>query len=396
MGKVDINAMWLNTLYQCNEVQRRRLAGVKALELGRGGLSRVCKLTGMSHHTVIRGIEELKSKDREPITRLRREGGGRKKIVDKNPEVQRRIEAILEENTAGDPMSHLKWTNKSTYKVADEISRTEEHITKNTTASIIRALGFTLQSNRKSFEGGTSEERDSQFRYINRMAKDYIRKNIPFISIDAKKKELVGNFKNAGKRWMAKGKPELVNVYDFINLGKVKAIPYGIYDIGRNNGFVSVGVSSDTAEFAVASIRNWWKNIGTPNYPGKRELVICADCGGSNGSRNRLWKYSLWKFAQENNLTVTVLHYPPGTSKWNKIEHKMFSFISMNWKGKPLISYAVIINLIKATETESGLKISAKMDRRGYETGKKISDDEFKKIDITSHDVNPDWNYTIN
>ncbi|MBX8636122.1 MAG: ISAzo13 family transposase [Thermoplasmata archaeon] len=396
MGKADTDAMWLDTLYQCNEVQRRRLAGVKALELGRGGLSRVCKLTGMSHHTIIKGIEEVKSRGNEPLTRLRREGGGRKRIIDKNPRVRKRIEAILEENTAGDPMSHLKWTNKSTYKVADEISRTEEHITKNTTASIIRALGFTLQSNRKSFEGGTSEERDSQFRYINRMAKDYIRKNIPFISIDAKKKELVGNFKNAGKRWMAKGKPELVNVYDFINLGKVKAIPYGIYDIGRNNGFVSVGVSSDTAEFAVASIRNWWKNIGTPNYPGKRELVICADCGGSNGSRNRLWKYSLWKFAQENNLTVTVLHYPPGTSKWNKIEHKMFSFISMNWKGKPLISYAVIINLIKATETESGLKISAKMDRRGYETGKKISDDEFKKIDITSHDVNPDWNYTIN
>ena len=396
MGKADTDAMWLDTLYQCNEVQRRRLAGVKALELGRGGLSRVCKLTGMSHHTIIKGIEEVKSRGNEPLTRLRREGGGRKRIIDKNPRVRKRIEAILEENTAGDPMSHLKWTNKSTYKVADEISRTEEHITKNTTASIIRALGFTLQSNRKSFEGGTSEERDSQFRYINRMAKSYIRNNIPFISVDAKKKELVGNFKNAGKRWMAKGKPELVNVYDFINLGKGKAIPYGVYDIGRNNGFVSVGVSSDTAEFAVASIRNWWKNVGRPNYPGKKELVICADCGGSNGSRNRLWKYSLWKFAQENNLTVTVLHYPPGTSKWNKIEHKMFSFISMNWKGKPLISYAVIINLIKATETESGLKISAKMDRRGYETGKKISDDEFKKIDITSHDVNPDWNYTIN
>ena len=396
MGKADTDAMWLDTLYQCNEVQRRRLAGVKALELGRGGLSRVCKLTGMSHHTVIKGIEEVKSRGNEPLTRLRREGGGRKRIIDKNPRVRKRIEAILEENTAGDPMSHLKWTNKSTYKVADEISRTEEHITKNTAASIIRALGFTLQSNRKSFEGGTSEERDSQFRYINRMAKSYIRKNIPFISVDAKKKELVGNFKNAGKRWMAKGKPELVNVYDFINLGKGKAIPYGIYDIGRNNGFVSVGVSSDTAEFAVASIRNWWKNIGRPNYPGKRELVICADCGGSNGSRNRLWKYSLWKFAQENNLTVTVLHYPPGTSKWNKIEHKMFSFISMNWKGKPLISYAVIINLIKATETESGLKISAKMDRRRYETGRKISDNEFRKIDITSHDVNPDWNYTIN
>ena len=379
MGKNDTDAMWLDTLYQCNEVQLRRLAGVKALKLGRGGLSRVCRLTGMSHHTVIRGIREVKSKGREPFTRLRGEGGGRKRIPDRNPEVRRRIEAILEENTAGDPMSYLKWTSKSTYRVADEISRTEERITKNTAASIIRTLGFTLQPSRKSFEGGTSEERDSQFRYINRMAKEYIRKNVPFISVDAKKKELVGNFKNSGRRWMVKGKPELVNVYDFIGLGRGKAIPCGIYDIGRSNGFVSVVVSSDTAEFAVASISNWWKSTGGPNYPGRRELVICADCGGSNGSINRLWKYSLWKFARENNLTVTVLYYPPGTSKWNKTEHKMFSFISMNWKGVPLVSYGVILNLISGVRTKTGLKISAKMDRRRYETGKKIADEEFKK-----------------
>ncbi len=395
MEKGITDLMWLDTLQECNEVQRRRLAAIKALEIGRGGLLKVCSLTGMSHHTVIKGIREVKNKKRKPTTRLRKEGGGRKKIVDKNPEVKRKIEQILEENTAGDPMSNLKWTNKSTYKIADEISKSEGQITKNTIATIVKSLGFTLQSNKKSFEGGTSEQRDSQFRYINSMAKIFVQKNIPFISVDTKKKELVGNFKNGGKRWMKKGKPELVNVYDFINLSKGKAIPYGVYDINRNEGFVNVGISSDTAEFAVTSIVNWWKIIGKINYGKTKELAICADCGGSNGSRNRLWKYCLWRFAKSNQLKITVLHYPPGTSKWNKIEHKMFSFISMNWKGTPLISYAVVLNLINSVKTKTGLKISAKIDKSKYETGRKISEEEFQKIKIIPHTTNPDWNYTI-
>jgi len=371
------------------------LDAVKAIEFGRGGLRKVCKLTGMSHHTVIKGIQEVKNRKREPLTRLRKEGGGRKKIIDKNPNVKKKIEIMLEENTAGDPMSYLKWTNKSTYTIADEISRSEEHIAKNTVASIIKSLGFSLQSNKKSIEGGTSEERDSQFRYINKMAKHYIEVGIPFISVDTKKKELVGNFKNVGKRWMEKGKPELVNVYDFEYLGHGKAIPYGIYDIGKNRGFVNVGISSDTAEFAVASIESWWRRIGKKNYRSKKDLVICADCGGSNGSRNRLWKYSLWKFAKTNKLKITVIHYPPGTSKWNKIEHKMFSFISMNWKGKPLINYEVVINLIKGTKTKTGLKITAKMDKRKYKVGKRITDKEFEKVKVIQHNTNPNWNYTI-
>ena len=396
MERTEIDNLWLKTLYQCNEVQRRRLAGVKALELGRGGLSRVCELTGMSHHTVIKGIQEIKDEKRKPLTRLRKEGGGRKKITEKNPDIKNEIQSILEENTAGDPMSDIKWTNKSVRNIANEVNGPKKRIGKDTVASIVKDLGFSLQLNKKSFEGGTSAERDSQFRYINSMAKEYRQKSIPFISVDTKKKELIGNFKNNGKRWMKKGKPELVNVYDFINLSKGKAIPYGIYDINKNEGFVNVGISSDTAEFAVMSIANWWEKIGKVNYTKTKELAICADCGGSNGSRNRLWKYCLWKFAVSNNLRVTVLHYPPGTSKWNKIEHKMFSFISMNWKGKPLISYEVIINLIKGTKTKSGLRILAKMDKQKYEKGRKISEEEFDKIAITLHNTNPNWNYSIN
>ena len=317
--------IWLANLSDYNEVQRRRAAGVKALEIGRGGLSKVCKLTGMSHHTVLKGISEVKDKKKKPITRLRKEGGGRKKIIEKNPDIKNEIQSILEENTAGDPMSDIKWTNKSVRNIANELNSPKKHIGKDTVASIVKDLGFSLQLNKKSFEGGTSAERDSQFRYINSMAKEYRQKNIPFISVDTKKKELVGNFKNNGKRWMKKGKPELVNVYDFINLSKGKAIPYGIYDINKNEGFVNVGISSDTAEFAVMSIANWWEKIGKVNYPKTKELAICADCGGSNGSRNRLWKYCLWKFAEGNKLRVTVLHYPPGTSKWNKVTISNFS-----------------------------------------------------------------------
>ncbi len=396
LRKTGLDNMWLSTLYQCNEVKRRRLAAVKTLELGRGGLSKVCRLTGMSHHTIIRGIGEIKNGKMEPLTRLRKEGGGRKKIVEKAPEIETKIRNILEENTAGDPMSCLKWTNRSVRNIAGEVNDFRHHIGKDTVASVVRGLGFSLQSNRKSLEGGTSKERDRQFRYINKQLKKQLKGGTPAISVDTKKKELVGNFKNSGKRWMRKGKPELVNVYDFKHLGKGKAIPYGVYDIDRNEDFVNVGMSSDTAEFAVASIEGWWRNIGSVNYPGSKELIICADCGGSNGSRSRLWKYCLWEFARENSLKITVLHYPPGTSKWNRIEHKMFSFMSINWKGKPLISYAAIINLIRGTKTETGLKISAKMDRREYVTGRKIADAEFGKIKIISHRINPQWNYTIN
>ena len=395
MNKENTAKLWLRTLSECNEVQRRRLAGIKAIEIGRGGVLYVCKLTGMSHHTVIKGMREVRNTKREPTTKLRKEGGGRKKIIDKNPDIKKEIENILEENTAGDPMSKLKWTNKSTYTISDELKNKNKNASEVTVGRIIKQLGYSLQLNVKSKESGSSEERDSQFRYINEQVKIFAEKNIPVISVDAKKKELVGDFKNNGRKWMKKGKAEIVNVYDFWFLAKGKAIPYGIYDICMNNGFVNVGIDHNTSEFAVESIKQWWNKIGKKNYPNTKELLICADGGGSNASRSRLWKFYLQKFANKTGLKITVCHFPPGTSKWNKIEHKMFSFISMNWKGQPLRNYEMIINLIEGTKTKKGLKIKAKIDKRIYELGKKVLEEDFEKINLKEHETNSKWNYTI-
>ena len=395
MKKENTDKLWLATLSVCNEVQRRRLAGVRAIEIGRGGLLRICKLTGMSHHTVIKGMKEVRNTKRKQTTRLRKEGGGRKKIIDKNPNVKEEIENILEENTAGDPMSRLKWTNKSTYTIADELKNKNQKASEVTVGRIIKQLGYSFQTNVKSKESGSSEERDSQFRYINEQVKLSEKKNMPVISVDTKKKELVGNFKNSGRKWQKKGKAEIVNVYDFEYLAKGKAIPYGVYELFRNNGFVNVGISHDTSEFAVESIKQWWKNIGKRNYSNSKELLICADSGGSNAIRSKLWKFYLQKFANKTGLKITVCHFPPGTSKWNKIEHKMFSFISMNWKGTPLRNYEMILNLIEGTKTKKGLKIKAKMDKKIYELGKKVSEKEMDEINILEHKINPKWNYTI-
>lgn len=396
--KSEAVKLWLGVFSELDEVQRRRFAAVKAIELGWGGVSKVCKLTSLSHHTVDKGIIEVRSlkKTKHRIERLRKEGAGRKKITLKNPEVKREIEKILDENTAGDPMSSLKWTNKSTYTIAEELQSQGYIISKNTIGRIIKQLDYSLQANKKSKESGSSEERDSQFRYINKLAIECINTGTPVISVDTKKKELVGNFKNAGRTWLKKSQSEIVNVYDFKTLAKGKAIPYGVYEIDRNKGFVNVGIDHDTAEFAVESIRKWWKNIGVKNYSNTRELLICADGGGSNASRSRLWKYYLHEFAKQNHLKITVCHYPPGTSKWNKIEHRMFSFISMNWRGKPLRTYEIILNLIAGTKTKTGLKITAKIDYNKYERGKKVPETEFEKIKLTRHPTNPNWNYTLN
>jgi hypothetical protein len=395
MKKDDTDKLWLATLLECNEVQRRRLAGVKAIEIGRGGLLQVCELTGMSHHTVIKGMKEVRNTKKQQTTRLRKEGGGRKKITDKNPNVKKEIEYILEENTAGDPMSRLKWTNKSTYTIAEGLKNKSQTVSEVTVGRIIKQLGYSLQANVKSKENGSSAERDSQFKYINKQVKLFEKKDMPIISVDTKKKELVGNFKNHGQKYQKKGKAEIVNVYDFEYLAKGKAIPYGIYEVIKNNGFVNVGVSHDTAEFAVESIKQWWKHIGKRNYPRAKELLICSDSGGSNANRSRLWKFYLQKFANTTKLKITACHFPPGTSKWNKIEHKMFSFISMNWKGKPLRSYEMILNLIEGTRTKKGLKIRAKIDKNIYEIKKKVSDEDFEKINLVRHKINPQWNYTI-
>jgi len=385
-------------LASLNEFDARHYLAIWAIEEGWGGIRKVCRLTGKSVNTIRKGIYEIETKtnlDLKKSGRLRKEGGGRKKIIDKNPEVKKDIENILEENTAGDPMSKLKWTNKSTYTIADELKNKNQNASEVTVGRIIKQLGYSLQANIKSKESGSSEERDSQFRYINEQVKLFEKKKMPIISVDTKKKELVGNFKNSGKKWQKKGKAEIVNVYDFESLAKGKAIPYGIYEILKNNGFVNVGISHDTSEFAVESIKQWWKNIGEKNYTRANELLICADSGGSNANRSKLWKFYLQKFADKTGLSITVCHFPPGTSKWNKIEHKMFSFISMNWKGKPLRNYEMILNLIEGTKTKKGLKIKAKMDKHIYQIKKKVSDEEFEKINFRRHKINPQWNYTI-
>ncbi len=388
----------LSYLSTLNELDARHYVALWAMELGWGGISQVRKFTGKSMDTIRKGILEIETRSISPLRkqgRLRKEGGGRKKIVFKDPEVKKSIESILEETTAGDPMSALKWTNRSTYAIADELSAEGKNISADTVQRIVKQLGYSLQSNVKSKESGSSEERDSQFRYINAQVKKFAKQNLPVISVDTKKRELVGNFKNNGRKWLKKGEAEMVNVYDFEYLSKGKAIPYGVYELFRNNGFVNVGISHDTAEFAVASIRKWWRKVGKKNYPGASALLIFADGGGSNASRSKLWKYHLQKLVNETNLQIVVGHYPPGTSKWNKIEHRMFSFISMNWRGKPLTSYETIINLIRNTRTKKGLKISATIDRKTYEKGTTISEKEFEKVNLAHHKINPKWNYTI-
>lgn len=396
--EADLVRKKLNYLFSLDEFDARHYAALWAIESGWGGISKISKLAGMSMNTIRKGVYEIETKtnmDLKKSGRLRKEGGGRKRITDKRPEVKKDIENILEENTAGDPMSKLKWTNKSTYTIADELRNKRKSISEDSVGRIIKQLGYSLQANLKSKESGSSEQRDSQFRYINEQVKIFEKKGMPVISVDTKKKELVGNFKNNGRKYQKKGKAEIVNVYDFENLSKGRAIPYGIYELFRNNGFVNIGISHDTSEFAVESIKQWWKNIGKRSYAKSRELLICADSGGSNASRSKLWKFYLQKFANKTGLKITVCHFPPGTSKWNKIEHKMFSFISMNWRGKPLRNYEMILNLIEGTKTKKGLKIKAKMDKRIYELGKKVSEKEMAKINILEHQINPKWNYTL-
>src|SRR3989338_3264547 len=347
MKKEGADGLWLNTLSGCNEVQRRRLAGVKAIERGWGGRAQVCKITGMSHHTVIKGIREVKNKKRETTTRIRKEGAGRKKLKEEYPEIKREIDNVMKDNTAGDPMSKLKWTNKTTYSIADFLKLKGHNISEVTVGRILKEENYSLQSNKKMYEGKSHDDRNEQFQYINQQVNVFLNKKQPVISVDTKKKELVGNFKNQGQIWTKKGQAKHVNAYDYPSFAKGKVVPYGAYDINLNKGFVNVGVSSDTAEFAVESIRQWWKQLGKKHYPKAKELLITADSGGSNGYRNRGWKYFLNILSNETGLKIKVLHFPPATSKWNKIEHRMFSFISQNWRGKPLISYQVIINFTR-------------------------------------------------
>jgi DDE family transposase len=388
---------WLRVLGTLNEAQARVFVAQRALVEGRGGISRLAVLTGMSRPTIMKGIGELQKGrvSRAEIGRIRKPGGGRKRVEQTDPAVRRALERIVEETTAGDPMSYLKWTNKSTRTMAEELQRKGYEVSHVTVARCLREMDYSLQGNVKTLEGSQHPDRDRQFRYINQQVRTFMRRGDPVVSVDAKKKELVGPFDNRGRRWKRVGEPDEVFVHDFPDMGEGKAIPYGTYDVARNEALVNVGITHETADFAVESIRRWWRMLGRRAYPKATGLLICADAGGSNGSRLRAWKLHLQKLSDQVRIPITVCHYPPGTSKWNKIEHRLFSFISMNWKGRPLVSFEAVVNLIGGTTTKSGLSVKAVLDTREYEPGIKIKDDEMRTIHLSPHDFHGDWNYTV-
>lgn len=388
----------MRVLGTLNEYQARLFIAEKALQLGRGGISHLSRLTGMSRVTITQGLRELRGGGRlrtAAAGRVRQPGGGRKKVEQVDPELSRRLRDIVEETTAGDPMSPLKWTSKSTRAIAEELTRSGHPISSVTAGRCLEEMGYTLQANVKTREGSQHPNREAQFRYLNRQVKAFWRVGDPVISVDTKKKELVGAFKNGGRRWLPKGTANQMSVHDFPHLGKGKAIPYGAYDIARNRAVVNVGMTHDTAEFAVESIRRWWRLDGRRHYRGALRLLICADSGGSNGSRPRAWKLHLQALSDETGMAITVCHYPPGTSKWNKIEHRLFSFISLNWRGKPLVNYETVINLIGGTRTRGGLKVKAVLDTNQYETGIEVSDEAIDQLRLKRHKVHPEWNYTL-
>ncbi|HJO56412.1 MAG TPA: ISAzo13 family transposase [Candidatus Scalindua sp.] len=386
--------MFFNTL---SESQKRWLAAIKAQDIGYGGITKMGNLTGLSRTTITQGIKELKTTSDlgRDDQQVRSKGGGRKRSVKTDKTLLNDLRKILTETTAGDPMSSLKWTCKSVRNIAEELLKQGHDISYRTVHRLLIEDEYSLQQNRKTLSRENNPERDRQFKLINRKVARFLSSNFPVISVDAKKKEKIGQFENKGATWNKKGKPTQVEDHDFPSRAKGKATPYGAYDIGRNEGFVNVGISSDTAEFAVNSILRWWQSFGIKNYPDATELLICADGGGSNGSRNRLWKVSLQEFSNKTNLKVIVCHYPPGTSKWNKIEHRMFSYISSNWRGQPLESYEAVVQLIGNTTTKKGLKIKAKLDKRMYKKGKKITDEELGAVNFKISKTLPQWNYTI-
>lgn len=396
MQKDEISGEWLTLFNTLSESQKRWYAAVKSFELGYGGVSKVSRATGLSRTTVTQGVKEVESKDLNMAEdRIRSKGGGRKTVVDCDKNLKKSLEKILSETTAGDPMSTIKWTCKSVRNIAEQLCLGEHDVSPSTVHRLLVDMGYSLQSNRKSLSRENNPDRDRQFRIINRKVLKFLRESLPVISVDTKKKELVGKFLNKGSEWRPAGNPVLVEDHDFRSRADGVAIPYGAYDIGKNEGLVNVGISKDTAEFAVNSIEVWWEQIGSKNYSKASKVLICADGGGSNGSRNRLWKYCLQNFSKKHGIEIHVCHYPPGTSKWNKIEHRMFSYISTNWRGKPLESYEAVIQLIGATKTKAGLKISTNLDSKIYESGKKIADEDFENINLKKGSTLSQWNYSI-
>jgi DNA-binding phage protein len=381
-----------------NEAETRLWAAAEARSLGRGGIAAVSRATGLARNTIQAGLRELDDpthRTRLASGRVRRPGGGRKHLTTIQPALGAALERLVSPATRGDPMSPLRWTSKSTEKLAAELNAEGFTIGADTVGTMLKAQGYSLQSTRKTKEGGDHPDRDAQFRHIAAEVTRMQAAQQPVISVDCKKKELIGEFKNAGREWQPAEDPEAVNVYDFPDMADGKAIPYGVYDVTRNEGWVSVGIDHDTAEFAVSTIRQWWRQMGQPRYKGATSLLVTADGGGSNGARNRLWKSELQRLADDTGLTIHVSHLPPGTSKWNKIEHRLFGQITMNWRGKPLVTLETVVGLIANTTTKTGLKVRAAADQKSYRTGRKISDGEMEALALTRNDFHGEWNYSI-
>jgi transposase len=398
----DIQRRFRSLAAFLDERMRRLVAAAESEAIGYGGVSAVARATGVSRRAITEGMKELNQRrvsrgTRSSQSRIRRKGAGRKRTVEKDITLLEDLDRLVDPVTRGDPESPLRWTCKSVRRLAEELQHEGHAVSYQTVAELLHALDYSLQANQKTLEGSQHADRDEQFEYINRKAQRYLRQGEPVISVDTKKKELVGDFKNAGREWELKGQPGEVRVHDFAirepDQGKVA--PYGVYDLGQNVGWVSVGVDHDTAAFAVESIRRWWRWMGSHSYPQAKRLLITADSGGSNGARVRLWKWELQKLATETGLEISVCHFPPGTSKWNKIEHRLFSFISQNWRGKPLISHEVIINLIAATTTATGLEVKSKLDSNLYPAGLKVSDQQMAQLQLRRDKFHGDWNYSL-
>jgi DDE family transposase len=385
---------YANVLPHLNERQRRLVAAADAQMLGYGGIARVARAAGLNRSTLHRGLKDLVAPVL-PAERVRHVGGGRKRIREQAPAIVRELEQLVDPLTRGDPQSPLRWTCKSTRQLARTLRAQGYAVSYRVVGELLRELGYSLQANAKTLEGAQHPDRNAQFEYLNAQVQTYLAKRWPVISVDAKKKELVGQYDNGGREWQPQGQPEPVNVHDFPDPQLGKAIPYGVYDVGRNLGWVNVGCDHDTASFAVESIRRWWLQMGNALYKKAKQLLICADSGGSNGYRVRLWKVELQALADTLGVTVTVCHLPPGTSKWNKIEHRLFSHISLNWRGRPLVSHEVIVALIGATTTQTGLRVEAALDSRPYPTRVEVSDEELAQVQLRPHQFHGEWNYSI-
>ena len=399
--KKEVNAQAIQEKYRLlkpflNERTKRLWSAVEAQVLGHGGIQFLSRITGQSRTTITQGIKELQTGEfSEHPQRIRKTGGGRKGVQEQSPEIEQALLELLEPTVRGEPDSPLLWTTDSLRKLAATLKGKGYSVSHTLIGQILKELGFSLQANRKTDEGKSHPDRDAQFRYIQQKVRDFQKEGSPVISVDAKKKELVGNYKNGGVEWQEKKHPVEVKVYDFLSEAQGKAIPYGVYDLTQNQGWVNVGMDKDTSEFAVQTIRNWWYQMGQEVYPEAKKLLITADSGGSNGARVRLWKKELQSFANETHLEISVSHFPPGTSKWNKIEHRLFAYITQNWRARPLISYAVIVSLIAGTTTRKGLKVKCALDTQSYARGKKVSDRELAAINLSRDDFHGDWNYTI-